>query len=509
MKRNFSLVSLFIGIVFLVTLFAGCGNAATENTASADQTSAAQQQTTAAKAEEPAALKLVMFERWAGVTYDNFSMKYIEEKTNTKLDITAIESKELESKLNILLASGDRPDFIQFGNDDTELKYKDSGLLLPISDYFNKAPNLENYGADGIWDAMRHKDGKVYAIPIKGSHVDNIPIYRKDWLDKLGFKVPATIDEYYAVAEAFTNNDPDGNGVKDTYALGGHISGDGLNMNMYDLVIGAFGIVDDFMEIDGKITHGAIQPGMKDALKFLNKMYRAKLIDPEFVTDNEARFKEKVIKGVIGSGTYRYFLMDTSNISNYYKPFKDNNPNAEMIEGGLLKGPAEKNPGVRSLSKRGWLKTAVTKESKNIDAAIRLLDWLTSDEGVMFVEYGIENEHYTKQDGVVKSKLDDAKMKELGITQMLLARNTQYQHASKRFQELLKYAQSMGAPVVTDGLFTSEASKVSELRKFTVSQYVKMITADGDIDAMFDEFVKEWNKRDGEVILGAFNKARN
>ena len=37
----------------------------------------------------------------------------IEQATNTELEIIQVPTKELDNKLNILLASGDRPDIIQ------------------------------------------------------------------------------------------------------------------------------------------------------------------------------------------------------------------------------------------------------------------------------------------------------------------------------------------------------------------------------------------------------------
>ena len=43
-----------------------------------------------------------------------------------------------------------------------------------------------------------------------------VMIIRQDWLDKLGLKAPTTIDEFEEVIRAFTEDDPDGNGQKDT-----------------------------------------------------------------------------------------------------------------------------------------------------------------------------------------------------------------------------------------------------------------------------------------------------
>jgi len=44
-------------------------------------------------------------------------------------------------------------------------------------------------------------------------------IIRQDWLDNLGLKAPTNMDEFEAVIKAFTEDDPDGNGQKDTYGF--------------------------------------------------------------------------------------------------------------------------------------------------------------------------------------------------------------------------------------------------------------------------------------------------
>ena len=40
---------------------------------------------------------------------------------------------------------------------------------------------------------------------------------RQDWLDKVDMEIPTTLDELHDVLVAFVNEDPDGNGIKDTY----------------------------------------------------------------------------------------------------------------------------------------------------------------------------------------------------------------------------------------------------------------------------------------------------
>ncbi|MDF2927327.1 MAG: transporter substrate-binding protein [Paenibacillaceae bacterium] len=508
MKFKKSMIQGSVAILSGAVLVSGCGSSSegSQPTASVPAASTAPAATATAQATKgpPVTLKLAVSETWPGVSYDNASIKYIEEKTNTKLEITTTT----EDKLNIMLASGERPDIVQFGKDATEWKYSKSGLLLPINDYFDKAPNLKAYGADGIWDAMKHEDGKIYAIPIKGSTIDNIPLYRKDWLDKLNLKVPTTVEEFIAVAEAISNNDPDGNGKKDTYALSGFNTGNnGFDLASWDHVFGAHGVLPNFwIEQDGKIVNGSVANGALDALKVLNRLYKNKAIDLEFVTDNSARFKDKIIKGVIGAPVYRTFVLDPNNLNNYYTPMKQHNPNAEFVEGGILKGPG-KSIGYRTLTKRGWLKTAVLKDSKNVDAAVRLLDYLASDEGNRFVNYGEKGKHYTEENGLVKRTITDEQMKVEGVTQLRLAYNSLFDHTSKRFQDVRKFAESISYTSPVEGIFIEDNTKEGELGAYASTQYTKMITNEGPIDDMFNEFVKEWNKRGGQELTKAYDDA--
>ncbi len=491
-------------------LLSGCGQTTVgpgEPTPSAPTSTNTQTATPEPTPEPPTELSIVMYERWAGVGYDNPLTQLIQERTNTRLKITAIAGGDLENKLNIMLASGDRPDIIQFGLDDTEWKYSRSGVLLALDEYFDKAPNLQAFGNDGTWDAMRHEDGHIYAAPIKGSIIDNIPLYRKDWLDNLGLKVPSTIDEFITVAEAFSNNDPDGNGKKDTYALGGFTLANGFDLASWDHVFGAFGTLPNYwVEWDGRIMNGSVTPGALEALKVLNRLYKNKAIDMEFLTDNSSRFKEKLIQGIIGAPVYRTFILDPNNINNYYEPMKQHNPEAEFVQGTILKG-TDRAIGFRTLTQRGWQKTAVLKESKHADAAIRLLDYLASEEGNMLVNYGEEGTDYTLENGMVTRLITDEDMKKRGVDQFRLTFNQLYKHTSLQFQEIREYAVSISYPSPVDGIFIEGDTKLSELDGFASVKFSEMITAEGPIDEMFNAFVAEWNKRGGEALTQAYNEA--
>lgn len=64
------------------------------------------------------------------------------------------------------------------------------------------------------------KDGKIYGMAVSPHLTEGeVMIIRQDWLDNLGLEAPTTIDEFEEVIRAFTEDDPDGNGEKDTYGF--------------------------------------------------------------------------------------------------------------------------------------------------------------------------------------------------------------------------------------------------------------------------------------------------
>ena len=76
-------------------------------------------------------------------------------------------------------------------------------------------------------------NGVCYGLDQPGTIVRNEGILiRKDWLDKLGLKVPKTTDEFFEVMKAFTFKDPDGNGKNDTYGLGAYIELKSINFEI-------------------------------------------------------------------------------------------------------------------------------------------------------------------------------------------------------------------------------------------------------------------------------------
>ena len=499
-------VSLLITLTFMVFLIAGCGGttgAATQTGAPGTQGNAATQEVTQ---QAPAELNVLMYEVYSGSSYDNDVMNTIQQKTNTKLSFISIGAdQKMDDKLNVIIASGERPDIMQFNGDDTEIKLTDANLLLPVSQYLDKMPNLNKYWSD-LWPAMKHSDGNIYAVPVSQNLVQFAPVYRQDWLTKLGMTVPKTIDEYYNFAAAIAAKDPDGDGKADTYAFGGIHGVEDFRYT--DHIWGAFGVLPDmWTAADGKLANNSVLPGAKAALAFLNKLYNAGAIDPEFLTDDWNRCKDKTVQGIYGAACVTSYVFEPSTA--YYTDFHKNVPGGELALGTVLTAGSDSPVGMRKNNQRGWLKTGIYKDSKNLDAVFRLLDFLATDEGTTLQQCGFKDKTFTVDaNGQITKTFDDNEAATLGIYQCTLAQRDLPATRSKTFIDVTDTLYKTAVGNQADALVIPEAAQYKKtLTDYTIEQFSKMIVGEVPVEGGFEDFVKEWNSMGGQALTDAYNKA--
>ena len=215
---------------------------------------------------------------------------------------------QYDEKLNQQIAAGDLPDI--FRCNAAQLKQlADKGMIADLTDVFKE------YASDFTREMMEAGDnialsqatinGRLMALPNVNSAVDNTAMWwvRKDWLDKLGKKVPTNMQELEDLALAFAKEDPDGNGQDDTYGLG---------LNKDFTAVTGLGTIDAFaqgyhayvggawLEKDGKKVYGGIQPEVKTALAALAKLYSEGAIDKEFMVKDQSKLSEDIVAGKVG-----------------------------------------------------------------------------------------------------------------------------------------------------------------------------------------------------------------
>ena len=238
---------------------------------------------------------------------DNRTLQYIEDTLN--IDVTfswVVPSDSYSDKLNLAISSGDIPDAMIV----TPIQLQqlvEAGVLEDMTPYVEKYANediLENYSqTDGIALQAATIDGKVWGVPNVQPQAD-APLMvwvRQDWLDKLGLEAPETVDDVEAIARAFIEQDPDGNGEADTYGLTGTLNPVMVpsNLHGFDVIFNAYSAFPTlfYKNADGKIVYGSTQPEMKAALTRLAQMYQDGIIDPDFATKNTDASNEIVVSG--------------------------------------------------------------------------------------------------------------------------------------------------------------------------------------------------------------------
>ncbi|WP_409000561.1 ABC transporter substrate-binding protein [Streptomyces europaeiscabiei] len=133
------------------------------------------------------------------------------EKTGIRIDYQPVIN--FDQQLQSRASTRDLPDVMI---NDTALmgSYQSQGLLKPIDP---AAIEGHDQITDRTWASTVGIDGEHYGIPY--SRQAQTLMIRKDWLKKLGLQAPTTWAEMLAVAKAFADRDPDGDGRKDTYGM--------------------------------------------------------------------------------------------------------------------------------------------------------------------------------------------------------------------------------------------------------------------------------------------------
>jgi ABC-type glycerol-3-phosphate transport system substrate-binding protein len=230
---------------------------------------------------------------------------YIEDKFNVDIRIVVQDWGDYQQKFRLWAASGELPD--TFSGYVTQepwfAEFIRQDLIRPIpANIISKYPNIK-HRVDTIPIVNRMKDfyGDYYYIPRLETFEPGIKVstnmglyYRKDWAEKLGFRErPRDLDALYDMLYAFINNDPDGNGKKDTY---------GITVGTFDFFYFPFGAFPGrrIKDAAGKFIPGyADEEPMVGALTWLRKAWSDGLIDRE-MPGNSGEREAKFAQGAFG-----------------------------------------------------------------------------------------------------------------------------------------------------------------------------------------------------------------
>lgn len=233
-----------------------------------------------------------------GDTIDNNPYtRYLAEKTNVKFKVLwAAAGQDYQQKLKLGIASGDIPD-VMIVDETTFRALADAEQIEDLTNVYAKhaSPLLKELYATTKGKALEKATirGKLMAMPNISIQADapSLLWIRQDWLDKLGLKPPKRAADVAAIAKAFVERDPDGNGKADTIGLSGNASNIASFSGLADFT-GLFAAHNAYPGMwlrdgSGAIVYGSVTPEAKAALGTVRDWYAAGLIDKQFALQKE------------------------------------------------------------------------------------------------------------------------------------------------------------------------------------------------------------------------------
>ncbi|GHT98581.1 ABC transporter [Spirochaetia bacterium] len=368
-------------------------------------------------------VRLTMLIAWNGGyktpadQYNNPVAKAIREKTGVTVEFEGIMMSETE-KLNLMFASGDMPDIVNapfWGGNGGETgvikKAAAEGRLLPIEDYLKsgKYPNIERALKVGVISQKYLEtdlsdpsfNGHTYIIPQETpgsvSAITNWTygvFVRGDVPKALGIdpttiKTSAQLYDFMKKAQAYGFKDVNGNDtiVATTYH-------NGWDYGRYAESYNTQQLTSYVKNADGSVTYGNLTQNWIDKNLFIWKLVKEGLLDKECFKTNDTLADQKV-----GNGTALFYATQYGVGINATKQTGLYNSNPEMRY--VPVGPLTDINGkplvqVESMGRTGSPAIFFPSTCKDIEAALRYIDFINSPEGMTLAEYGIEGQTFVR-----------------------------------------------------------------------------------------------------------------
>jgi ABC-type glycerol-3-phosphate transport system substrate-binding protein len=312
---------------------------------------------------------------------------------------------EARERLNIMLATDDLPDLIQFWDATIQRQFTEAGKLLDLEDLMKQnAPQTYELNFASFRDRIRAADGKMYFLPGGyqfGNEGDSLIFpetstayaARTGLLEELDWYNPNTLDAVYALLEICKERAPELSPLALALGPQGHLwAMNGIGAGAYGLTYSGIGDVMGILLYNNEVESFSDVPEMKAWYAYLNKIHRAGLLDIESPVMSGDMLKEKVVAGKIfswfGEGwepgsefiAYMESIGSDEQISWYFHP--------------------KANDGVQKTTyatyQEGLYTTGltVTKKCKDPARFFQFYEWINTEEGWL-QSHGINNYDFT------------------------------------------------------------------------------------------------------------------
>jgi putative aldouronate transport system substrate-binding protein len=316
----------------------------------------------------------------------------LEKAVNVDLEIIQVNAGEYVDKQNVTLASGDIPDIMQIESGEDAAKFGDEGAFVNLFDHRAQLPNFFSYYSkyEGSMKALLSSStGKLYGFP----QIYDFPyvgigwMVRDDVITGLGYDRNniKTLEQFdgllYAMKKAYPDSKP-------------YIGRWGMGWSTTGLMMDAGTGTGIYYDLNEKVyKFGPYTPELRTVVEYYAKWAKDGIFETDYNLSSE--WNERLTTGKAFVVWDYVNQNDTLNIVG-----KTENPNYDMrgMRGLSLDGrPAGK---INSLdvvvTGRVW---CVYQGTRELDAALRLADYLYSAEGITLTNWGIEGLTYQTVNG--------------------------------------------------------------------------------------------------------------
>ncbi len=294
-----------LSAMLVLTSFAACGTSTSQTDADATSEEVTVEVNT--NAEKPESITIMV--DGTLITQENgrdeFEKKW-EDLTGIDLIIIQPEHDVYYDEVNKVFETTDLPDVVLLSST-YYTTFAAKQLLADITPYYTGSElesKVNGAGKSSLVDGLKI-NGKLYGFsPTRGNGCTTY--IKKAWLDRVGLDVPTNFDEYMEMLKAFSEGDPDGDGVAgNTYGVSaaGLINNEAPYVNylpeFYQDAYPSF-----YQKDDGTWADGFMEDSMRQALSRMRQAFASGYMDPDIVDNGTGDCRDKYYANEYGVFTY-------------------------------------------------------------------------------------------------------------------------------------------------------------------------------------------------------------
>lgn len=407
-------LALFLVLVLLTGLFAGCAKKeeteepAPSTSETPEKTETPAEEEEAAPAEELSVIELYdpAFERESSLGTPIGD--YIAENFGLEYKWYTYTGDEIE-KQGMMLAGGDYGGLVELQSAAMIQNYIEAGALVNLDDYKDQLPDFYAY-YESVLPYWRQEapDGGVYFWHLDALGVESIEPYeimvRTDVLEYYGWPEIITEQDWLEFLAQAMKDFPTSFNGEPTVGMTVNMADDwfylGCVADLYDKGDSIFAMANEPWLYDlkqEKVVSISEVEDVKTSLQWWNDMYQAGVLDPECVSD----FGDNVLAK----------MSDGRAIASYYGSWYIGSANQALIDAGhpemqFIQLPVQATRQVEAGEGRAYMTSlagstfhtrAITKNmsEETLEKFLKFLNWSCTDEGRMLLTNGIEGRHWT------------------------------------------------------------------------------------------------------------------